>query len=323
MAFKALGTVVTAAAVAGALAVAAKPTHAEYPNDKVLLNIVPFGAGGGTDRWARVFASSGFDFFENGMRIQNRGGASGTIGWKHMLETKPDGYTVIMASPTPVMAALAEKKKAPFDPANVKIVCYYSVMKSTLMAPKGSAWETWDKLLASLKTAEKKVTIGGTMTQVLGAVQALKQLGLQDKVIPVVYSGTGKAMNDYIGRHIDLIALTTSTAITMTDKHNAIFNASDLEYPKKAMAVLGDVPNAKKLGLKAYNPPRFFAMHPDTPDAQVAAMSDAIGKLLKHKPVVNLLGKLGEVIDYVPHDQAKDAYKEILTVAKDNIVYFK
>ena len=51
----------------------------EYP-DKTVRAIVPFGAGGGTDRWVRVMSSVGFDIFDKGMRVQNRGGASGTVG---------------------------------------------------------------------------------------------------------------------------------------------------------------------------------------------------------------------------------------------------
>ncbi len=109
----------------------------------------------------------------------------------------------------------------------------------------------------------------------------------------------------------------------MSAKHNAIFNASDIEYPKKAKKVLGDVPNAKKLGLKAFNPPRFFAMHPDTPDAQVKIMSDKLGEMLAAKPVVNLIGKLGEVIIHVPYEQATVEYQKVLKLAEDNISLLK
>ena len=101
----------TLAAFAVATLVTMGPTKAaEYPDNKTVLAVVPFGAGGGTDRWARVMSSVGFDFFGKGMRVQNRGGAGGTIGWKHMLDRGPDGHTIVLASPTPVLAALAEKK---------------------------------------------------------------------------------------------------------------------------------------------------------------------------------------------------------------------
>jgi tripartite-type tricarboxylate transporter receptor subunit TctC len=293
----------------------------DYPS-KVVQAIVPFGAGGGTDRWARVMSSVGFDVFKSGMRVQNRGGAGGTVGWKYMLEKGADGHSILLASPTPVIAALLEKKP-PFDPAKVKIAAYYSVMRPTLMAPKGKPYSTWAGLIKHLKSGGKKVTIGGTIIQTLGPASLLSQLGLVKRVILVTYSGTGKAMNDFLGGHIDMVTVTTSTAITSTDRASIVVNASSMDYPKKAKKVLGNVPNAKTLGLTPFNPPRFIAMHPDTPDAQVAAMSAKLGKMLKSKPVTRLIGKLGEQIIYQPHDKAAASYRQVLKDAKKYLPLFK
>ena len=317
-----LGTAVIAAVAAMTIADSQSVQAAEYP-EKTVLALVPFGAGGGTDRWARVFASVGFDYFDRGLRVQNRGGASGTIGWKNMLDKGADGHTLMFASPTPVMAALIEKNP-PFDPAkDVKVVAYYSVMKPTLLAPRDKPYHTWDGFINHIKTADKKLTIGGTMTQLMGPASALDQLGLADKVIMVTYSGTGKAMNDYLGGHIDMAGVTTSTAVTVMEKHAAVFNSTDTDYPKAAKKILGDVPNAATLGLNPFNPPRFIGMHPDTPDEQVAIMSQKLGELLKSKPVVQLIKKLGEVIVYKPYNEAQPAYQEILQSSKKNLGVFQ
>lgn len=299
-----------------------KPVMAQDYPSKVVQAIVPFGAGGGTDRWARVMSSVGFDVFKSGMRVQNRGGASGTVGWKYMLNKGADGHSILLASPTPVIAALLEKKP-PFDPTKVKIAAYYSVMRPTLMAPKGKPYSTWAGLIKYLKSGAKKVTIGGTITQTLGPASLLSQLGLIDRVILVTYSGTGKAMNDFLGGHINMVTVTTSTAISSTGKASIVVNASSLDYPKKARKVLGNVPNAKTLGLIPFNPPRFVAMHPDTPDAQVAIMSAQLGKMLKSKPVKRLIGKLGEVIIYKPHNEAAAAYAQVLKDAKKYLPLFQ
>ena len=159
----------------------------EYP-DKTVRAIVPFGAGGGTDRWVRVISSVGFDVFDKGMRIQNRGGAGGTVGWKHLLDRGADGHSLLFASPTPVLAALLEKTP-PFDPANVKIVAYYSVMKPTLIVLKDKPYASWDGLVKHLKSGGKKLTIGGSITMALGPANVLNQLGLIDRVILVTLFG--------------------------------------------------------------------------------------------------------------------------------------
>jgi tripartite-type tricarboxylate transporter receptor subunit TctC len=293
----------------------------DYPG-KTVQCVVPFGAGGGTDRWARIMSSVGFDFFKSGMRVQNRGGAGGTVGWKYLLDKGADGHTLLLASPTPIIAALLEKKP-PFDPAKIKIAAYYSVMKPTLMAPKGKPYSSWQGLLKHIKAGGKKLTIGGTITQALGPASLLSQLGLADKVILVTYSGTGKAVNDFLGGHIDLVAVTTSTATALSNKAVAIVNSTDIDYPKKAQMALGKVPNAKTLGLKPFTPPRFIAMHPDTPDDQVAAMSKKLGEMLKSKPVTDLIGKLNEEIIFIGHDKAKQAYADAVNDSKKYLPLFK
>jgi len=313
-----------AALGAAAMTMAAAPVAFadSYPS-KTIRTIVPFGAGGGTDRWARVMSSGSFDVFDQAMHVQNRGGASGTIGWKYMMDQKADGHTILLASPTPVMAALIEKNP-PFDPEKIRIPAYYSVMKPTLVAPKDKPYSTWEGLVAYLKDeGNKKLTIGGTMTQLLGPASLLSQLGLEKRVILVPYSGTGKAVNDYLGGHIALVTVTTSTATTLADKNAILVNASSLEYPKKAKEALGDVPNAVTLGLKPFDPPRFVAMHPDTSDAQVKAMGEKFGELLKNKSVARLIGKLGEDVIFIGPDKAEAAYKEVLAEARKHLPLFQ
>jgi tripartite-type tricarboxylate transporter receptor subunit TctC len=96
----------TALAAMGASLAFASPAFADsdYPSGTIK-TIVPFGAGGGTDRWARVMSSVGFDVFGHGMHVQNRGGAGGTIGWKYMMDQKADGHAILMASPIPRRSA--------------------------------------------------------------------------------------------------------------------------------------------------------------------------------------------------------------------------
>ncbi|MGZ0190323.1 MAG: Bug family tripartite tricarboxylate transporter substrate binding protein [Alphaproteobacteria bacterium] len=307
---------------AAALTLGAPVSAADYPASTVN-TIVPFGAGGGTDRWARVMSSGAFDVFGHGMHVQNRGGAGGTIGWKHMMDQKADGHSVLLASPTPVMAALIEKNP-PYDPANVKIAAYYSVMKPTLVGPKGKPYSTWEGLVAYLKDEKnKKLTIGGTMTQLLGPASLLAQLGLEKRVILVPYSGTGKAVNDFLGGHISLVNVTTSTAVGLAQKNAIIVNASSLPYPKKALKELGDVPNATTIGLKPFNPPRFVAMHPDTPDAQVKAMGEKFGELLKNKSVAKLINKLNEDVLFMGAEEAQVAYEGVLVEAKKYLPLFQ
>jgi len=301
-----LPSALTASAIAfGALTV----TAADYPS-KTVKAIVPFGAGGGTDRWARVMSSVAFDVMEQGWHVQNRGGASGTVGWKYLLDQPSDGHSILFASPTPVIAALSEAKP-PFDPNAVKVAAYYSIMKPTLLAIKGKDYSTWDGLK---KVAEsgRKVTVGGTVTQMLAAANLFDQAGIP--AIFVTYTGTGKAVNDFLGGHIDMAMVTTSTALPLMDRAVAVVNTSSRAYDEESAAELGNPPRADELGFEGFNPPRFIAMHPDTDDEQAKVMSEKVGAMLETKSVRRLIGKLGEEIVFVGYPEAQAEYEK--TVAQ-------
>ena len=57
---------------------------AEYP-DKMITYIVPFKAGGGTDRSARILSTAAIDRFGQPWHVRNMPGASGIVGWKDLL----------------------------------------------------------------------------------------------------------------------------------------------------------------------------------------------------------------------------------------------
>ena len=87
------------------------PALAEYP-EKMITWIVPFKAGGGTDRIARILSTGAIDNFGQAWHVRNIPGASAVVGWKELLKRPPDGYTILQGSPTPILSLLMEEKPA-------------------------------------------------------------------------------------------------------------------------------------------------------------------------------------------------------------------
>ena len=86
------------ALMAAAVSVLPSFTHAgAYPERPIEL-VVPFQAGGGTDAVARAFAKASQKHFPKGVVVLNKAGASGSIGWQHMISAKPDGYTLAVVT---------------------------------------------------------------------------------------------------------------------------------------------------------------------------------------------------------------------------------
>src|SRR5690349_835301 len=69
----------------------------EYPNKSVRI-IVPFGAGGPADVYARVLAQHLSDSFKQSFVVENRPGAGSVIGTDAAAKAEPDGYTLLMMS---------------------------------------------------------------------------------------------------------------------------------------------------------------------------------------------------------------------------------
>ena len=120
------GTLAMAAMVAMAAATPAL-AQAPFPADKPIRLVVPFPAGGPTDTAARIIGQKMGDTLKTTFVIDNRPGASGTIGTETVAKAAPDGYTLVMlATPTLLAPHLLPRKS-------------YDIFKD--FAPVGNAYE--------------------------------------------------------------------------------------------------------------------------------------------------------------------------------------
>lgn len=318
---KIFAALVLTLALPGLIALApAKGFAAEYP-EKTITWVVPFGAGGGTDRWARVLSSAAIDHFGQALHVRNMPGASGVVGWKKTLELPADGYTILQGSPTPVLSLLREQTP-PLKPDDIKIAAYLSAFRAILMAQPGQPWSDWEGLVKYAKANPGKLTIGGTDSNLVGAANLLDQAGLSATLVP--YPDTGKATADFLGGHVMTLAATTSTALTIVpEKATVVVNTSDLALDEKTAGKLGGPPSATDLGYKGISFPRWVGVHPDTPDEIADAISAKLANLVKDKAVVGLMKKLGEEVIFVPRKEAQAKYKNMVNAMRKAVELLK
>ena len=105
----------TALAASAIFASAATAQAQEKFPSRTIRIIVPFAAGGGVDVLARLLAERMAPKIGVNVIIENRAGASGTVGGAHVLQSAPDGYTVLFSSNTHTMSKLV-MASAPYDP---------------------------------------------------------------------------------------------------------------------------------------------------------------------------------------------------------------
>jgi len=100
--------------MAAALLVAV-PAFAQFPNKPIRI-VVPFGAGSATDLISRVIGSSVSAAVGQPVVIDNKAGADGAIAASEVAKAAPDGYTLLMATNSPLSVVPAMKKAPPYDP---------------------------------------------------------------------------------------------------------------------------------------------------------------------------------------------------------------
>ena len=218
-----------------------------------------------------------------------------------------------MASPTIVLATLLDKG-APVTTEDTKVVAFVSAFASQAMALKDKPYSNWKELAAYAKENPGAVTAGGSLVNMLAIASIADQAGIELTYVP--YDGTGKAMNDFLGGHVDLGVTPAGIAVDYTDRVNVLIDAGDFEQSPETLASLGNPDTASSLGYEGFSAPRWIGVHKDTPDEIVNKISENMGKLLEDKAIAKLLAKIGEDVAFVPAADAQKKFNAMVAKAK-------
>ncbi len=221
-----------------------------YPSRPVRI-VVPFSPGGGGDLMARTVAAKLTERTGRSFVVENRAGASGNIGAEIVVNSTPDGYTLLSTSSTyGIQASLG---KTPFDPLNdiTPIVALARAPAVFIVAPN-SPFKTLRDLITAAKRYPGQMTFG---TAGIGAIahmnmeQFASVAGIRMSHVP--YKGSSQALTDMLGGHIAVTTANPTVAAPMV-KNGRI----------RALAVGGshrlpsmpDVPTYPEAGLPGFDP---------------------------------------------------------------------
>jgi tripartite-type tricarboxylate transporter receptor subunit TctC len=201
-------------AVAAPLSMAASADN--YPSRPIRL-IVPSTPGSGNDIVGRLVAQKLGDVLGQNIVVDNRAGASGTVGSAMAANEAADGYTLVLGTSASHGSAKATYPKLSYDPVNdfTPISRLYKT-RLVLAAHKDFPVNTVPELISYLKKNPDQVSYGtpGEGTPHMLAGETLKtQAGVSLAHIP--YKGGGQAMNDLAAGHIQLAIATVPSALDM------------------------------------------------------------------------------------------------------------
>jgi len=192
----------------------AGPRAADYPNQLIHF-IVPFGAGGPADVIARLFADKLSARLGQQVIVDNRPGAGGGIGADFVIHQKPDGYTILLASPAILAVNPTLYKNVTYDPImGFTPIALIANAPNVLVVRPDEPFKTLPELVAYARQHPGKLTFGssgnGTSNHLGG--EALKlQAGID--MVHVPYKTQAAAMQDLLGGRIDMIFDTLPTSL--------------------------------------------------------------------------------------------------------------
>lgn len=246
--------------------------------DKPLKVIVPAPAGGTTDIAARLIGQQMAQDTGRPVIVENRPGASGSIGMQAMLQAPADGDTLIVG-PNTMLVESPHVMKMPYDPLK-DVVSVARVARTSYVLVTGANYPAKDfkALLAHLKTRKDKSSFAnygnGTTSHYSGLIFSERAgLGMQN----VGYAGSPPALQDVIGGQVDIMfdGMVTSLPLVSGGKLRA-YAVSGKDRSK----YLPDVPTMTELGfpdIQFQGQMRFYASSKLPADA-LAKLQAAIKK---------------------------------------------
>ena len=293
----------------------------DYPNKPIKL-IIPYPPGGATDVIGRIVALKMSEALGQQLIVDNRAGATGSIGAGAAATAAADGYTLLLGALTSHSINAALQPNLSFDLAKdfVPIGVVGQVPLVFVVNPKVPV-KTLKELIAYTKAnpGVSYASSGNGSPQHM-AGELFKSMTTLD-MLHVPYKGSGPAMNDLIGGQVQTMIETMPAA----QQH---IKAGSLRALAVAMPTrtsnLPDVPTAAEAGLPDFIVTSMFGLlaPAKTPPAVVAKLTAALEKILAAPDTQTRMDAQGVIAGYLnPADSAKRIKAEIdkwTKVAKDN-----
>ncbi len=219
--------------------------------DKPVTLVVPFPPGGSTDQIARILQPKLQEKFGGTFLVDNKPGATGTIGATLVTRAAPDGHTLFVSSLGPYVIA-PHLTKVTYDAT--KDFDYISVAvqaPNVLVVPAASPHKTMAEVIAFQKANPSKMTFassGNGSSDHLTAELYWQQTGTTGIHVP--YKGGGPVMTDLLGNQVDSSFMNINTAMPQITggKLRALAITSAQRSP-----LLPGVPTLDELGIKDAN----------------------------------------------------------------------
>jgi tripartite-type tricarboxylate transporter receptor subunit TctC len=219
--------------------------------DKPIRIVVPFAAGGPTDVLARVLAPKLAASLKRTVIVDNKVGATGSIGATFVAKSAPDGDTLLLGTSSIMAASPNLTANLTYDPVNDFVpISLVATIENILVVHPSVPAKTVKELVAYAKANPNKLSYASSgigSTYHLGAELFGSQTGIEWTHVP--YKGAAPAIQDVLAGHVQVMFDNTSSAIpnVKSGRLKALGVASLKRYP-----TLPELPTIAEEGVAGY-----------------------------------------------------------------------
>lgn len=264
----------------------------DYPSRPITM-IVPFPPGGASDVVARIVANQMSETLGQPIIIENVGGAGGTVGSARAAAAAPDGYTLLAAAMGSHVAAPVLTPNVKYDPlVDFVPIGITAHSPAVVIARRDFPAKDLKEFVAVLRQQ------GGALKQAHGGIGASShmacllftaQIGAQPTL--VAYRGSGPALNDLVGGHVDFMC---EQSVSVAESTLAGSVKAYAISAGERLATMPNVPTAKEAGVNYEMSVWAGLFAPKgVPPMVIAKLAEALDKALDATAVRETLAKLG------------------------------
>jgi len=241
-----------------------------FPSKSIRL-IVPYPPGGGTDTLMRIVTPPLTEIWKQSIVIENRPGASGAVGADAVIRSPADGYTWLIATP-----ALPDQFVNQLAPVSLVSASPYVLTVSPSLKVN-----TVQQLIAAAKANPQLIRFGssgaGSISHLSG--ELFKSMAGVE-MLHVPYKGSGPALSDLLGGHINVMFSPAQTVMPQIQAGN--LKALAVTSPKRSQSVPG-LPTIAESVMPGYSAVGWFGIFVPlkTPNTIVSKISADIDRVLK------------------------------------------
>ena len=286
----------------------------DYPADDITL-YVPYAPGGPTDLAARTVGDCLAEDFGRNVVVENREGASGSLGMQAMIQGGTDGYSLSLIA-VPASATNPLQEEVGYTNDDYVPIAAVTEIPSVLAVGQGSRFPDARALFAEAQQNPGRVTVGvpgATTSQAMELQRLAEQYGVELSLVP--FTGNAEMTTAVLGGNVDAVFINASRDVLENIEAGSFVPLAI--SPEERVDYLPDVPTLAELGYpELTNSVSVFglAAPAGTPDEVLQTLEDGVAACLEKPEVVEALGSQYVPDEFIGRDDFEARIDEIVEV---------